>query len=280
MVKVLHVFGLQTKVRKDINEWLDDLFKTFAYLSNKNNEEYKENALRVLDILLNKTDHNSYFTKLNFVCKEKFKRGHNYTLHLVVLTWLRQLQQFFSAQKERDTKGDWNKYGKYWGTSSLAKIHLLLTSINMAQANRDQQTPVDNISFFLPDKEKKGVCIFLEEWAAQILKPNISTALDNAMTDSKTKTRFGCAKKPEAFKITEVDYKMMSDEEERGITNHTYNTSPDQNKNKPKEELILNISTTIKNLLTKANAKQKRPRKLRKGSLMVMPLLTKLLHLF
>ncbi len=51
LVKVLHVFGLHPQVRKDINEWLEDLFKTFAYLSNKNNEEYKENALRVLDIL-------------------------------------------------------------------------------------------------------------------------------------------------------------------------------------------------------------------------------------
>jgi hypothetical protein len=50
------------------------------------------------------TDHNSYFTKLNFGSKEKFKSMHNYTLPLVVLTWLRQLQQFFFAQKERDTK--------------------------------------------------------------------------------------------------------------------------------------------------------------------------------
>jgi hypothetical protein len=115
LVRVLHVFGLQPTLRKVINEWLEDLFKTFAFLSNKNNEEYKENSLRVLDILFNKTDHNSYFTKLNFESKEKFKSMHNYTLHLVVSMWLWQLQQFFFAQKERDTKGSWNEYGKYWG---------------------------------------------------------------------------------------------------------------------------------------------------------------------
>jgi hypothetical protein len=132
----------------------------------------------------------------------------------------------------------------------------------------------------LPDKEKQGMCVSLKEWAAQILKPNISTVLSNEMTDSKTKKRFKRAKKPEAFKITEEDYKMTIDEEEIGITNHTYNTTPDQNKKKPKEELISNISTIIKNLLTKANAKQKRPRKLKKGSMMIMTLLTKLLHLF
>jgi hypothetical protein len=66
LVKVLHVFGIQPTVRKDINEWLEDSFKSFVYLSNKNNEEYKENALRVLNIFFNITDHNSYFTMLNF----------------------------------------------------------------------------------------------------------------------------------------------------------------------------------------------------------------------
>ncbi len=75
------------------------------------------------------------------------------------------------------------------------------------------------------------------------------------MTDSKTKTRFKRAKKPEAFKIIEEDYNMMIDEDKIGVTNHTYDSTSDQNKNKPKEELTLNISTAIKNLLTKANAK-------------------------
>ncbi len=84
---------------------------------------------------------------------------HNYTLHLVVLPWLRQLKQFFFAQKEKDTEGDLNKYGKYWGTSSLAKNHHPLTNINMAQANRDQQTPINNISFFCQMKKNRE-CVF------------------------------------------------------------------------------------------------------------------------
>ncbi len=54
--------------------------------------------------------------------------------------------------------------------------------------------------------------VSLEEWAAQILKPNISTILDNTMTDSKAKTRFKHSKKPEAFQIAAEAYKMTSDE--------------------------------------------------------------------
>jgi hypothetical protein len=69
-------------------------------------------------------------------------------------------------------------------------------------------------------------CVFnLEEWPAQILNPIMSTLLSNPRTDSKTKTRFECAKKPEAFKITEEDYKMTIDEEEISVTNHTYGTT-------------------------------------------------------
>jgi hypothetical protein len=83
LLKVLHVFGLQPTVRKDIHEWLEDLFKTFAYLSNKNNEEYKENTLRVLHILFDKTDHNSYFTKMNLGSKENSRACT--TIHC---TWL------------------------------------------------------------------------------------------------------------------------------------------------------------------------------------------------
>ncbi len=81
--KVLHVFGLQPTVRKDINEWLEDLFKTFAYLSNKTNEEYKEIKLRVLDIYFNKTDHNSYFTKLNFGTLKMKKSRMNDIKHII-----------------------------------------------------------------------------------------------------------------------------------------------------------------------------------------------------
>jgi hypothetical protein len=39
----------------------------------------------------------------------------------------------------------------------------------------------------LPDEEKQGVCVSLKEYAARILKPNISTVLSNAMTDRKNK---------------------------------------------------------------------------------------------
>jgi hypothetical protein len=41
----------------------------------------------------------------------------------------------------------------------------------------------------LPDDKNQGVCVSLEEWAAQTLKNNISTVLSNEMTDSPLKDK-------------------------------------------------------------------------------------------
>jgi hypothetical protein len=91
LVKVLHMFSLQPKIRSDIAKWSPELHKTFNYFADKKISEYKEDAMDVLDILLNKTDHNSYFGKCVFGSKNYICQFNNPTLYLVVLTWLRQL---------------------------------------------------------------------------------------------------------------------------------------------------------------------------------------------
>jgi hypothetical protein len=63
LVKVLYVFGLQ---RSDISDWSQDLHTAFNYFNNKQHEEHKVMALKVLDTFFDKTKHNSYFDKVNF----------------------------------------------------------------------------------------------------------------------------------------------------------------------------------------------------------------------
>ena len=55
LVQVLHVFGLQPKIWSDIAVWLPQLHNTFSYVTNKKLPPYKEDALKVLDILFTKT---------------------------------------------------------------------------------------------------------------------------------------------------------------------------------------------------------------------------------
>ncbi len=95
LVKVMNVFSLQPKIRTDFEDWSPDLFTTFTYLSNRINNQHKDKATKMLDLLFDQTKHNSYFGKLNFGSKEKFKTLNNSSLYLHILTWLRQLEQYY-----------------------------------------------------------------------------------------------------------------------------------------------------------------------------------------
>jgi hypothetical protein len=64
LVKALYVFGLQPQIRSEISDWSQELHTLFDYLNNKQHEQHKVIALKVLDTLFDKTKHNSYFKKI------------------------------------------------------------------------------------------------------------------------------------------------------------------------------------------------------------------------
>jgi len=167
--------------------------------------------MKTLDLLFDETEHNSYFGKFNFGSKEKFKTLSNSSLYLLILTWLRQLEQYFynfegNGDSHEDVEDpdlvstlqrDWNKHGKYDGTPSMLKA-APLANINMAQAN-ETRTPVTDVSFFEPE-DRDGVCVSLEEWGARIFTPyNKKVLRDAKIGCAKTKLRFERAKKVDVF---------------------------------------------------------------------------------
>ncbi len=83
---MLHVFGLQPKIQSDIAAWLPQLHNTFSYITDKKLPEYTDEAMKVLDILFTKTEHNSYFTKIDVGSRKRLLQSNNPTLYLVVLT--------------------------------------------------------------------------------------------------------------------------------------------------------------------------------------------------
>jgi hypothetical protein len=286
LVKVLNVFGLQPKIRSDLANWSPDLFATFTYLSNRTNNQHKDKATKTLDLLFDQTEHNSYFGKLNFGSKEKFKTLNNSSLYLLILTWLRQLEQYFySFECDGDSSGDWNKYGKYYGTPSMLKA-APLANIYMAQAN-ENRTPVTDVTFFEPD-HRDGVCVSLEEWGAKIFTPYSTGKLRDAKSGcDKTKIRFKRSKKfKQVFSFTETDLsnKGMNNnnsgvQKSAGVAT-SYNSSPDRHQGQQKEMLLYNISCGIKLLLNKSEENSKKKgRKLKKGNRMITQSHKRLLHL-
>ncbi len=78
--------------------------------------------------------------------------------------------------------------------------------MNVSTVKSETHTPVTDVSYFKPNKERDDVVTSLEEWAAQISKPYITDILKVAKKDSNTKRRFKHANKPTNFQLTDTNY--------------------------------------------------------------------------
>ena len=271
----MNVFGLQPKIRPELEAWSPDLFTTFSYLCNRSttNTEDKKKAFRMLDLLFDKTEHNSYFGKMNFGSKEKFKTATNSSLYLLILTWLRQLEEYFyNFDGNDDFDGDWNEHGKYYATTSVMKPAPLA---NIHMANEDEiLTKITDVSFFEPT-HRDGVCVSLEEWGARIFEPHDKQVLRDAKRGcEKTNERFNRANNTrEEFSFTTTDLsssKVLNDNDyegqEREEATMAYDISPDRHKDQKKEMLLYNISRGIQLLLNKSEPKiNKKKKKMKIG---------------
>jgi hypothetical protein len=108
----------------------------------------------------------------------------------------------------------------------------------------ETHTPVTDVSFFKPNKERDDMVSSLEEWAAQLLKPDITDILKVAKKDSNTKRRFRRAKRPTIFQFTDTNYTTTGNKV--CYKKNTYTCLPDRNSDKTTNELLLNISSVIK----------------------------------
>ncbi len=138
------------------------------------NPDLKDRAEELLDVLFTKTLHSGYWSCVQFGARTKFFEGSNGILSLVVLTWLRQLQQFFLNDEHGHNNGDWNNLEKYTGvTTNPMKDTTLLANINFSAAAKPKVlTQITNVDQFKPKEDITGVCTSLEEWTLRILKLN------------------------------------------------------------------------------------------------------------
>jgi hypothetical protein len=172
-VKVLVIFGLQpTHLNNSLKDWFKDLHDIFSYMTTKK-PDLRKRAHEILKVLFDKdkTQHNGHWTRVQFGTKSRFFDRPNGILSLVVLTWLRQLQQFFLNDEYKDKNGDWNIFGKYTGTTTNnMKETTPLTNINFSSVSSPNTlTQITKIKQFKPKEDIKEVCTSLEEWALHIL---------------------------------------------------------------------------------------------------------------
>ena len=255
-VKMLNVFGIQPTIRSDISNWSSELDSLFKYFSNTQEEEHKDAAIRLLDILLNRTAHSSYFNKLYFGRQQKFVHIDKPILYLVILTWLRQLQQHFFNLPETDIKRDWNKkFGRYCGTSSANKDKSL-GYIHMSKATSNKPHLVDSFDWFVPSKSSRCITSLLQ-WSAQILNQDIPDLSKN--TDDDTKKRLYLAQEPPKFAWSNDDLrkrteKSQQEEEEELSDSITPEKTNTLSEDKVNEVAQLSLNAKFKAIATALTA--------------------------
>jgi len=168
-------------------------------IDTESNSDSHDSVKMTHDILITKTQHAGTFLKCNFsgAADVKWKEEVKFMIPFLVLTWLRQLQQFF--KKSTNKLRSWSTLGNYAphlklqqgeGNDPLAIVYL-------QKPNSDEQVKVQEFTDIKPDESyiktnKKNVKFTsLEEWAMLILKPPLQTRLEQAKdADAETKERW------------------------------------------------------------------------------------------
>ena len=171
LVKVLLKYGLSPNVRSDLKDWSEDLYELFAYFDEKQPGS-TERPTTQLTILFDKTDHCSYFEKLGFGKKMRFEKMPNTIIPLVILTWLRQLQEHVFKISDLSSQTDWSDMGRYFTQPPPKAVSKGVNHVHMSVAKKNVVVRMKSFHDVIPKKTGRGtekVIRSLLEWADMIL---------------------------------------------------------------------------------------------------------------
>jgi hypothetical protein len=116
----------------------------------------------------------------------------NITLPFVVLTWSRQLQEYFYEIGDTNEDGNWNTHGKYAPVKDRHETREFpLDNMHMMKANSTAVAKITSVQWIKPgSKNAKKVVKSLKEWAAKILCQDNDYVQNLANTDEETKNAY------------------------------------------------------------------------------------------
>ena len=177
IVQVLHEYGLNPGFNDELEEWSSDLYSIVQLISkNQQSKVDTQHADSCIKILFdgNKTEHWGCLLRCDVGTQLAFKRMNNFALPLVVMSWHRMVQEFFS------TNADYTFFdlGNYSETQEQGKKVAYGDAMYLETINEKKRTRIDNFDCFHPNKALENspdVCISLVEWARHILVPVVET---------------------------------------------------------------------------------------------------------
>jgi hypothetical protein len=210
LCQVLLAFGLSPKLRDDLNDFSPDLFILFSYFGEKQwDSSKKEEAERLLQILFNKTEHSSYFGKLPFGKKTKFLKMENTTIPLVILTYLRKLEEHFRQQPTISPSIDWNDNGRCCTAQQKLAVKKGVNNIHMSKSTATKLRKITSFDNIKPNKKKFHLVMkSLYDWADRILYRDLPYVQDitNSIEGEKKQIKLGGLWLMTKYTMTDDDF--------------------------------------------------------------------------
>jgi hypothetical protein len=253
LVQVFIAFGLSPQLRDDLNDFSPDLFNLFSYFGEKQRDSSKKDeAERLLEILFNKTEHNSYFGKLPFGKKTKFLKMESTTIPLVILTWLRQLQEHFYRQPTLSKSNDWSDHGRYCNARSPLAVKKGVNNIYMATAAGGPLHKMTSFDDVKPNNKDSDVVIkSLYDWSVRILHRDVAYVKDITNSIERKKKQKKVIELEAMKRYTMTDDNFVKKEEKEHINIGVTTVTPKQQEHKTKAQLMENVCKFMTNEIAK-----------------------------
>ncbi len=159
LVQVLHIYRLTPAVRSNHQDVSSDLFKIERFMrvrTTQNAKDY-EDAENLIQQLFAGTDHSAIFKQMGFGNMTHFKQLTCYAIPFLVITYLRQLQEYFFLVEDED----FFKEGMYAAIPSRESSSTMTNNIWMSKSKdkiKNRDVRVTSLALFQP---KKGLKMFV-----------------------------------------------------------------------------------------------------------------------
>jgi hypothetical protein len=114
LVKVIYILGLNPSPNDSLNKFAPEIDNYIAYLRKGDEmEEHRDDAKTIHEHLMKHTLHSGVFHKCSFAKVETpvWNNDVKFMIPIVILTWLRQLEEYFFRYKNET----WALLGDYLG---------------------------------------------------------------------------------------------------------------------------------------------------------------------
>ncbi len=154
LVQVHHIYGLTPAVRSNLQDVSSDLFKIETFMRDRTTQNAKdsEDAEKLIQQLFAGTDHSAIFKQMSFGNMTHFKQLTCYAIPFLIITYLRQLQEYFFLVKDKDFFNE----GMHAAIPSRKRGSTTTNNIWMSKStdkNKNRDVRVTSLAFF---QQKKG----------------------------------------------------------------------------------------------------------------------------